>query len=164
MIDGPVRSQPFKYSMRIGVASLALVVSGFALVAAQAPTRQVTQSVSATVTFKQRTSLQLSTNVLRFDVNDTAAHATATVDFTAGARVSPSDQVELVFEPIDSVSGVLAVVEGPMGTISGDVPAKATVVARWSGGGLRAGRLTFRLTGVARGHYEVPFSLRLTVS
>jgi hypothetical protein len=165
MINGPMRPQPFKSSIPIAVASIALIASALVPAAAQSTVSHVTQSVTATVTFKPRTSLQLSTNVLRFDVTGGALSATATLDFSAGARAGQGDTVELVVDPITSGSGVLSVVEGPAGTITGDVlPATATVVARWSGGGLRAGRLTFRLQGVSQRRCEIPLSLRLRIS
>ena len=125
--------------------------------------QQVTRSVSATVTFAPRTSLQVSSQVLRFDVTDTSIPAEATVEFSAGARTRTGGHVMLVAR-VETAHPTLTIVAGTEGTIAGAVaPGTTTVAARWAGGGLRTGRVTFRLQA-APGHYDIPVSFLLNIS
>lgn len=127
-----------------------------------------------TATFNSRTSLNVSADVLQFDVVSPADPAVATVAFSARARTAGSAQVVLSVEPLQEVSGphgpALSSVEGPLdtqsaltfsgvgeGTLSGAVTASGpTVAGRWIGSGLRHGTLVFALRATAPGKYSIP--------
>jgi len=165
MIDGPMQPRRFAGLLSVGVLAALFVASAMGPLSAQAPARQVTQSLAASVTFAQRTSLRLSTDVLRFDVTDAATPATATLDFSAGARTASGDEVRLVIDTLSNLPGTLMITDGTGGIKSGEAsPIMPTIVARWTGGGLRSGRLTFALRCGIPGRYAVPISLRLSIS
>ena len=92
-------------------AVLALGFAGTAVTAGseeQSPAAQATDSLTATATFGPRTSLEVSSQVLRFQVPEASTAAEATVSFAAGARTRTDGEVELVFEnrgPGRSASG-----------------------------------------------------------
>jgi hypothetical protein len=128
---------------------------------------QATQRLTATATFAPRTSLQVSSQVLRFDVTEATVPAMATVEFAAGARTRHSGEVLLVVQVVDRgavPSGpgqALTIVGGTDGMIPGGVALDApTLAGRWAGGGLRSGRVTFRLLAPP-GVYSIPVSFRL---
>lgn len=164
MINAPVKPRLF-CARRFVSAIVGTGVASIAILHAQAPERQVTQSVTATLTLQPRASLQVSTRMLRFEVSDDAASAaTASLDFSAGVRAAKTETIALVVESVREDPGVLSIVAGSDGTIAGEVVrAKPTIAARWSGGGLRDGRLTFRLQGVPPGTYDIPLSVALTI-
>jgi hypothetical protein len=132
---------------------------------------QVTQSVTATATFGPRTSLQVSSQVLQFHVTDAWIPAEATVEFAAGARTRSGGEVLLVVQVRDperlwpeTAGQSLTIVAGTEGTMAGSVVHDApAVAARWIGGGLRTGRVTFRLQA-APGQYTVPVTFLLNLS
>jgi hypothetical protein len=131
-----------------------------------------TATIVAIATFAPRTALRVSTQVLRFEVPAGETEGTASVDFSAGARVAPGAEVVLTVEPLRSVEGpggagdVETVVgfsgEGA-GTQSGTLRMTPAVAARWSGGGLREGRLVFTLRADAPGVYTVPVRFQLSI-
>jgi len=123
----------------------------------------VTKSVTATATFASRTSLRVSTHVLRFHVTDEAIAAEAVVEFAAGARTSRDGEVALVVRTAAEMSGMMLTVSGgTSGAVPGTVAnADATVIARWAGGGSRNGHLHFRLRA-APGTYAVPVTFQLS--
>lgn len=136
---------------------------------ASAP-QQVTQSVTATVTFGPRITLQVSTQVLRFHVTDSSASAETSVIFAVGARALKGGDVRLIVEIADPPAAggargyALSVVGGSDGVTTGALTHDApTVVARWVGGGLRTGRVTFRLEA-APGDYEIPLRYLVRLS
>ncbi len=116
--------------------------------------------------FGSRTSLRVSTELLQFDVIAPGQPATAAVTFSAGARTRSGADVVLSVEPVRAVDGPggAADVESSLafegegeGTLSGVIAGSApSVAARWSGSGMRTGRLVFSLRSRAPGSYTVP--------
>jgi hypothetical protein len=123
----------------------------------------VTKSVTATVAFAPRTSLRVSTQVLRFHVTDEAIAAEAVVEFAAGARTSKDGEVVLVVRTPAEIPGMtLMVGGGTTDAVSGTVAnGDATVVARWIGGGSKNGQLQFLLRA-APGMYAIPVTFHLS--
>ncbi len=125
-------------------------------------------AVVATATFTPRTSLTVSTRVLEFRIEPGATHAEAVVDFTAGMRAQPGTEVVLTVEPTTAPDGPggAADVETTVSFAGDDTgiqtgvldTTRASVAARWSGGGQRRGRLIFTLHASAPGVYRVPVS------
>ncbi len=122
----------------------------------------VTKSVTATATVATRTSLRVSTHVLRFHVTDEAIAAEAVVEFAAGARTSKEGEVVLVVRTPAEMSGLsLTVSGGTTDAVSGTVAhADGTVIARWVGGGSKNGHLQFQLRA-APGIYAIPVTFQL---
>jgi hypothetical protein len=129
-----------------------------------------TGSLSVTAQFSSRTSLRVSTELLRFDVPNTGETATAAVDFSAAARTHSGSDVVLSVEPVNGVGGPHGAAASSLnfvgegeGTSSGTLcDASATVAGRWVGSGLRTGRLVFSLRATASGTYTLP--LRFVLS
>ena len=124
-------------------------------------------NVVVTAQFSSRTSLRVSTDVLRFDVALDGDPATAAVDFSAGARTHAGAEVMLSVERRRSVggSGDGTELESSVrfaghgnGTLDGslDSASSQAVAGRWAGSGLRHGRLVFALHDSAPGAYVVP--------
>ena len=151
------------------VRAAAVVFGVVILTGAPSAGQQIaTQSVSATVSFAPRTALTVSTRVLRFVVTDAMTPATASVEFSAAARTSTDGSVALMAEPTGMVglsSGVsLEIVSGPDGIVPGTVSSQQRVVAgRWTGSGVRSGRITFQLRAQP-GRYDIPLALLLQLS
>ena len=119
-----------------------------------------TSSLHVAVTFAPRLSLHASARVLTFHVTGSAS-AEASIDVSAGVRTATGALVELVADVGQPVAGALTIVDGLEGMIpTALTPGTPTVVGKWTGNGLRTGRLTFRLDG-APGVYEIPVTLRL---
>ena len=125
-----------------------------------------TASVVVSAKFASRTSLKVSTNLLRFELAGPGQPATATVDFAAGARTQAGAEVLLSIEQLRSVDGpggasdlessVSFTGEGA-GTLDGALVAAGPAVAgRWIGSGMRQGRLVFALRAGASGNYILP--------
>lgn len=123
-------------------------------------------TVAVTARFSSRTSLKVSNDFLRFDVTAPHQPATASVDFSAGARTQAGSEVLLSVEPIRALNGpggasdvessVSFAGEGD-GTRGGALAAFGpTVAGRWTGSGLRHGRLVFALHAGSTGGYTVP--------
>jgi hypothetical protein len=138
--------------------------------AAAADSTSATVAVSAS--FASRTSLKVSSQLLQFDVSDPASPATAAVDFSAGARTRQGGEVVLTVESVHAIQGpggaadvdaaVTFAGEGT-GTLSGALqPSSSTVAGRWTGSGLRTGRLVFALRAGASGAYTLPVRFILT--
>ena len=141
-----------------------------ALVASCALSRQAAAQVTATVpalaTVHARTSLVVSSELLRFDVVEPGGRASVTVDFSAAARTAAGADVVLSVEPLTGLLGpggaadfetTLAFDGSGEGTRGGVLDAAApTVAAHWTGSGLRRGRLTFTLRAGAPGAYQIP--------
>ena len=142
------------------VLALAVVVLTGDQSAAQ---QTATRSVTATVSFAPRTALTVSTRTLHFVVTDALTPATASVEFSAAARTSADGSVSLTVDAGEGVglpSGVsLEMVSGPEGALPGVLPSQQPVVAgRWTGSGVRAGRITFQLRAQP-GSYDIPVAL-----
>jgi hypothetical protein len=124
-------------------------------------------SVAVSAQFSSRTSLRVSTDLLRFDVADPDRSATAAVEFSAGARTYSGAEVVLSVEPLRAVEGpggaaddvpssVSFSGEGA-GTMAGALSSSSPSVAgRWLGSGLRQGRVVFALRAGLSGSYSVP--------
>ena len=150
---------------------LALGFAGTAVTAGsegQSSAAQATHSLTATATFGPRTSLEVSSQVLRFHITD-GSGAEATLSFAAGARTRTDGEVVLVFEIVDqggAPQGALSSVGGSDGTIAGPVQTEArgtpSVAARWAGGGMRTGAVTFRLHAPPV-QYDIPVKFQLRI-
>jgi hypothetical protein len=124
--------------------------------------QQVTERVTAQATFAPRTSLQVSSQVLRFEVTDASIPAEATVEYAAGARTRNDGEVMLVVRiPLEMSGMTLTVSGGTTAAVSRVVTrGESTVVARWVGGGRKTGHLQFQLRA-APGVYAIPVSFEL---
>jgi hypothetical protein len=133
--------------------------------------QQAGAGVQVQAQFASRTSLNVSARVLQFDVTE-AGVATVAIDFAAGARIASGGEVVLSVEPERAIAGPggAADVETTLsfdghgaGTLAGTLaPHAAAVAGRWTGSGLRTGRLVFALHTATPGHYTVP--LRFVLS
>jgi len=140
--------------------SSAVVASVVLSVATIASAESASATVVVAATFSSRTSLQVSSDVLQFDVASSDDPAVARVDFSARARTAGNAQVVLSVEPLHEVPGpssALTFSGVGEGTLSGAVgPSGLTVAGRWMGSGLRHGTLVFALRASAPGKYSVP--------
>lgn len=122
----------------------------------------VTQLTLAT-TVQSRTSLRVTSQVLVFEVGSDEGAATASIGYSAGARTRSDGEVVLVAEPLAIAGpGGAADVEATILLPDGRPIDSPSVVARWTGGGLRQGTITFTLRAQAPGTYIVPVRLVLT--
>ena len=117
------------------------------------------------MSFAPRTALSVSTRTLHFVVTDGLTPATASVEFSAAARTSADGTVTLMVDAADTAglpSGVsLEIVSGPEGVVPGALSSQQPVVAgRWTGSGVRNGRITFQLRAQP-GSYDIPVALFL---
>jgi len=146
---------------------LLLTVLTLALCASAAAAEDVaTGSITVNVSVASRTSLKVSSRVLNFDVTQPGGIATAAMEFTAGARLATGADVVLTVEPLHGLDGpggaadvdtALSFVGEGEGLLAGSVAmAQSTVVGRWQGSGLRAGRVIFKLRANAAGTYSLP--------
>jgi hypothetical protein len=125
-------------------------------------------SVTVVATFSSRTTLQVSSDLLEFNVISADAPATASVDFLAAARTHAGGPVVLSIEPVHQASseGVVSSLTfngDGVGTKSGSVTADApTVAGQWIGSGVRSGRLVFALQSTTMGNHVVPIRFVLT--
>jgi hypothetical protein len=125
-----------------------------------------TARVQVTLEVASRTSLRVSSDVLRFDVPEGAAEATAAIDFTAAARMPGGAGVVLSVEPLRAIDGpggaadvetALSFAGDGPGLLAGTLaPHDTAVVGRWTGSGRRDGRVVFTLRARAAGRYAVP--------
>src|SRR6266516_4670656 len=83
------------------------VVAANVLAAASTVSAAETATASAVVSaqFSSRTSLKVSTDLLRFEVAGPGQPATAAVDFAAGARTQAGAEVLLSIEQLHAVEG-----------------------------------------------------------
>ena len=145
-----------------------------AQIGAQAPVpgrAGATGTVTLQAVFGRHTSLHVSASELRFEVTNSTSAPTVSVDFSAAARTSTGGDVVLTVEaagrieaPAGGPSADLAVGyrgDGEnAGTLSGAGP---HVAGRWTGSGLREGRVSFTLRGATgSGTYSLP--LRFVLS
>lgn len=146
--------------IRAWLAILAVAAPAFGASGDQSSPR-AEQSLTVSAAFAPRASVQVSNQVLQFDVIDASLPVDASIEFEAGARTGSAGHVLLVFDADLAVpGGTLAIAGGSDGTVPGLVTRSPTVVARWVGSGLRAGRIVFRLQA-APGRYEIPLRFRL---
>lgn len=133
---------------------------------AAAAANDATATLTVSARFASRTSLKVSAQVLHFDIDEPGQPATASVDFSAGARTGLGEEVLLSVEPLRAMGGPggAADVESAVsfegvgqGTVRGAMRSHApSVAARWNGSGLRSGRLVFTMRAGARGRYSLP--------
>jgi hypothetical protein len=132
-----------------------------------------TAAVRVEVHIAARTSLRVSSHVLLFNVLEPGGAATASIEFSAGARVAAGDDVVLTVERLSDAEkpGDGADVKPTMtfagegagvvpGTIRGDTPA---IAGRWHGSGKRDGRVVFTMQPPAAGDYSVPVRFVLSI-
>jgi len=129
-------------------------------------------SVVVSARFSSRTSLRVSNDVLQFDVVSPGDTATTVVDFSAGVRTHAGAEILLSVEQRRGVEGPSGAgdVESSVsfagqgnGTLDGALGASSQVVAgRWTGSGLRQGRLVFAMRAGASGTYIVPVRFNLS--
>ena len=129
-------------------------------------------SVAVAAQFASRTSLKVSSELLRFDGVEAGATATASIEFIAGARTPSNGDVVLTIEPLHAIDGPggasdvetsLSVKGEGQGLVATNVnTASATVIGRWQGSGLRAGRLVFSLRTNGAGNLSVPVRVVLS--
>ena len=150
-------------SLPLAAALVAAAVLGAPAPAAAASEAKASVVVSAV--FGPRTSLNLSTEVLRFDVTSPGRPAIVALEFSAGIRTHSGAEVMLSVEALRALDGMGAAdVESSLtfvgegeGTSAGTVDPKALAVAgRWQGSGHRTGRLIFSLRTAATGTYTIP--------
>lgn len=139
------------------------------LVPASAMAADAVQHVTLSARFDSRTSLDVSTSTLVFTVPEDGGMATTTIEYAAAARTRRDAEVVLTVERVNGI-------EGPGGAADAEthlvlasdvtpavpVESSSAAAARWTGSGLRHGRLTFTLRAAAAGTYVVP--LRLVLS
>lgn len=123
-------------------------------------------SVIVSAQFSSRVSLKVSTDLLRFAVAARDQAPTMAVEFSAAARTQAGAEVLLSVEPLDGVkaSGGPSNLEPSVsfagegaGALGGELSsAGATVAGRWTGSGLRRGRIVFALSAAEPGVYTVP--------
>jgi hypothetical protein len=130
------------------------------------------KSLVVSAQFGSRTSLKVSTQVLRFEMDAATGMAVAAVDFSAAARTREGGEVMLSVEPLRAIKGPggAADVETALslegqgdGTVRGQLAKVGpSVAARWIGSGFRTGRLLFSLHTSSPGTYTVPVKFVLT--
>lgn len=153
--------------MRRFLLTLAVVL-GLAAPSAAADSASASATVVVNAQFSTRTSLKVSSQMLQFAVGAGDPAPSVAVDFSAAARTHAGGEVMLLIEPLggidDGAEGIAAMTfagEG-QGTGRGALAVGGlTPVARWTGSGLRTGRLTFTLRAAA-GRYTVPVRFLLT--
>lgn len=147
---------------------LRAILTGLVLTcgAVEARAAETTASVVVTAQFNSRTSLRVSSELLRFDVAAPGQPAIAAVDFAAGARTRSDAEVLLTVERLRAIEGPggAADVESSVrfegqgtGTLGGDLSnAGLSIAGRWQGSGMRTGSIVFSLRAAASGSYVVP--------
>lgn len=123
-------------------------------------------AVNVNVQVSSRTSLRVSSELLRFDVAQPGGAATAAIDFAAGARTPAGSDIVLTIEPLRGLDGpggaadagaALSFSGEGQGLLAGQLPsAQTTVIGRWHGSGVREGRVVFTLRADAAGTYSMP--------
>ena len=151
--------------------TLSAMVALLMLPATASASNEASASVTVSAQFASRTSLQVSAQVMRFEIVDPLEPAIASVEFSAGARTAMAEEVVLSFESGALVTPVgAAEVETAIhfsgegdGVASGGIQAGSpTVAGRWVGSGKRTGRLVFSLRSDARGEYSLPVMFSLS--
>ena len=153
--------------MRRFLIALAVVL-GVTAPSAAADSASASASVVVAAQFATRTSLKVSSEVLQFTVPTGGEAARVDVNFSAAARTRSGGEVILLVEPLGPIedgsegAGEMTFVGEGQGASRGMLAvAGATPVARWTGSGLRTGRLTFTLRAAA-GLHTVPVRFVLT--
>jgi hypothetical protein len=157
---------------RFIVATLVTLIG--AQVGAQAPMlgrADAMRVLTVSAVFHSHTSLRVSASELRFDITDPSSVPTVSIDFSAAARTYGNADVVLTVEAAGSIdarvggrSADLAVGYRGDGDNAGTLSeAGPHVAGRWTGSGVRQGRVSFTLRGATvRGTYSLP--LRFVLS
>jgi len=155
-------------------ASPFIAATVVSLLGTQAPMpgrADTTVTVTMRAVFNSHTSLRVSSSQLRFEVPDTLATPRAFIEFSAAARTYTGAQVVLTVEAVGSVqppaggpsADLVVGYEGEgenAGTLSEAGP---HVAGRWTGSGVRQGRVMFTLLGAtAPGTYLLPLKFVLS--
>jgi hypothetical protein len=149
---------------------LLALVAGLLTVAVNADAAETASgSITVLATFSSRTTLQVSADVLQFDVIDPNAPATESVDFVAAARTHATSPVVLSVESVgasggpNTRDGSLSFSGEGNGTKAGVVsPDSPAIAGQWVGSGVRRGRFVFALRANGAGTYTVPLRFVLT--
>jgi hypothetical protein len=149
-------------SLSASIVAVCVSVSGSVAGANAAADRDLASATTvASAHVGRRSSLQVSTSVLIFQVTDNARPAEAVVSFVAAARTAIDGEVRLTMRRAPEAEGMaLTVVGGSEGILPVAVAGDVTLVARWIGGGRRNGHLRLQLRG-APGTYAIPVNLEL---
>jgi hypothetical protein len=155
-MDVPSMRRPRHVSILVPFACVAFVATPPGVEGAESKS----STVAVVAGFGTRTSLKVSSQILQFAVSDPDQPAVAVIEFSAGARTQTGADVLLTVERLPSIdcpdgTAVTFAGEG-LGTRAGTLdPMAPTIAARWTGSGLRTGRLTFVLHA-APGTYTIP--------
>ena len=145
---------------RLHTAAIVFAVAALAPGEARGSDR-ADRTVTVSAQFATRTSLQISTSVLRFVVPEAGQSAEATVEFTAAARTRQGGEVVLTVEPIRAAGKSLQVSLGA-GSATQPLGGGPCVAERWTGSGRRTGQLTFVLNDAPAGTHAVPVQVVLS--
>ena len=134
--------------------SWSLVIGAFVPLLAAPSAAESAETISTTVAvvaeFSTVTSLRVSSQTLQFAATQPDLPAVAVVDFVAGARTRQGGEVMLAVEPQAGFDVAVMFTGEGAGLLSGTLASTgSTPVARWTGSGLRTGRLTFSLPQTA---------------
>ena len=151
---------------------VASVVLGYAVW--QAPLRAQavgTRTLTLQTSLAPRTSLQVSTTRLRFEVAAGGGVSGATADYRAAARTGAFGDVTLTIQPdgaLEAPDGLrtadLAVLCGEEAGLLPLTAGRPQVVGRWTGSGVRRGTITCRLHGAAEpGTYVQPVKFAVSL-
>jgi hypothetical protein len=150
--------------------SLALVVSSLLPLSAHSGGIDSTASLTLSTAIRGRTSLEVSSSHLRFEVSQALPEPTVVVAFRAAARARPDTDVVLTVETQESVRTPSGVMSRPVVWFRGEggragalSEAGPHLVATWKGSGVRQGQVVFTLRGAAvAGDYALPVSFILS--
>jgi len=151
-------------------APLLALVAGLLTVAVNASAADIASgSINVVATFSSRTTLQVSADLIEFEVMGSSAPVTASIDFVAAARTHAGAPVVLSIESI-GLSGGPSTLDASLsfsgegeGTKAGIIsPDSPTIAGQWIGSGVRRGRLVFALRATDTGTYAVPLRFVLT--
>jgi hypothetical protein len=152
-------------SLPLVLLSLIFGAGQSAVVSSAAASESAHATVTVTARFDSRTSLVVSTRVLRFAVTDPAQPAVEVVDVQAAARTAAGAEIVLSVESLAAPHGPGGPAPGG-GTISfegrgdgltaGSLGPSSTVAGRWTGSGKRSGQLVFALRSERSGTYTIP--------
>jgi hypothetical protein len=145
--------------MRVsGSLVIGALVALLAVSSAAESAETISTAVGVVAEFSAVTSLRVSSQTLQFVSTQPDRPAVAVVEFVAGARTRQGGEVMLSVEPLAGVE--VEMEDGPnvavtftgegAGLLSGTLASTGpTPVARWTGSGLRTGRLTFSAPSTA---------------
>lgn len=125
---------------------------------------QVVRQVTITATLRSHASVRVSSPVLTFVVDESGV-ASGSIEYAAAARVGSGEVLlsvecgEVTGPAADADKATILVGEDERNAVAIQ-PAALMAIARWTGGGTRAGRLRFHLRAYP-GTYVVPLRMSL---